>query len=171
MGQPYVGEIRLVGFNFAPVNWMFCDGSLISIQENTVLFDLIGTTYGGDGVNTFALPDLRGKVPIHQGNNGWSNYVAGQETGAEDVTLTIGQLPEHNHPVVVAATENTRNAANQYPASTSTGAGAYAPYNEAYYVQMAPTSTTGETLPHNNLQPLLTMSYVISLFGVFPSQD
>jgi microcystin-dependent protein len=149
---------------------MFCDGSLLSIAENDVLFNLIGITYGGDGQTTFAIPDLRGRVPIHFGPNGTSSYLIGQEFGEESVVLTPNQLPAHNHPVVVAATENTRIANGQYPASSSTGAGMYAPFNSDHVVNMDPTSSTGGGTPHENRQPSLVMNYVISLFGVYPSQ-
>src|ERR1039457_6435033 len=96
MSQPYVGEIRLVGFNFAPVNWAFCNGQVVAISQNTTLFQLIGTTYGGDGVSTFALPNLQSRVPIHMG----SGYVIGQTGGAETVTLSTNQIPLHTHPVL-----------------------------------------------------------------------
>src|SRR5476649_14542 len=102
MSTPFVGEIRLFAGNFPPNGWLFCDGQLLSIAENEVLFDLIGTTYGGDGVNTYAVPDLRGRVPVHQGNNGQSNYVIGQQGGVENVTLTPGQMPAHSHAMLAS---------------------------------------------------------------------
>jgi microcystin-dependent protein len=174
MAQPFLGEIRLVGFNFAPQGWAFCDGSLLGISEYEALFVLIGTTYGGDGQTTFGLPDLRGRVAIHQGNNGTSTYVIGQDFGEETVSLTANQMPEHTHPVVVALTETERTAGGHYPASTSTGAGAYGPSDpnaNIPTVQMDPTSTTGLGGPHENRQPFLAMNYVIALLGIFPSQN
>src|ERR1700744_1265541 len=98
MSEPYVGEIRMVGFNFAPQNWALCNGQTLSISQNEVLFNLIGTTYGGDGVNTFNLPDLRGRIPVHQGTNPNGTYILGQLAGTETVTLTGNQLPQHPHP-------------------------------------------------------------------------
>src|SRR3954469_22846736 len=110
MSQPYVGEIRLFGGNFAPAGWMFCEGQILSIAENDVLFNLIGTTYGGDGQETFALPDLRGRVPIHQGNNQGNSFIIGQAAGVEEVTLTVQQIPLHNHSFI--ASSNNASVAN-----------------------------------------------------------
>src|SRR5438309_4954850 len=110
MAQPYVGEIRMFAGNFAPAGWMFCEGQLLPISEYETLFQLIGTTYGGDGQSTFALPDLRGRVPIHQGSNGTSTYNLAENGGVETVTLTTNQIPGHTHPAIataVAATANT----------------------------------------------------------------
>ena len=170
MAEPFVGEIRLVGFNFAPSGWAFCNGELLSISEYDVLFNLIGTTYGGDGQTTFALPNLNGRIPIHEGSNGTSTYVMGQIFGEETVSLNSNQMPGHSHSVVTSVTEIERTAANHYPSSTSTGAGAYSPFNADHIVQMDPTSTTGAGAPHENRQPFLVMNYVISLFGIYPSQ-
>src|SRR5262245_17504567 len=103
MAQPYVGEIRMVGFNFAPAGWMFCEGQLLPISENETLFQLIGTTYGGDGESTFALPDLRGRVPVHQGNGGGNNLILAETGGAEEITLTVNQIAAHSHPMLVSS--------------------------------------------------------------------
>jgi microcystin-dependent protein len=152
MAQPYVGEIRMFGGNFAPAGWMFCDGQLLPISENETLFQLIGTTYGGDGESTFGLPDLRGRVPVHQG----SGISVGEQSGVETVTLTVQQIPSHNHAFTADTTDGNQIAAyiNQ-PPDTSFNAGAVPP--------------VGGSQPHENLQPYLCVSFIISLFGIFPS--
>lgn len=163
MSTPYIGEIRLFAGNFAPQGWLFCDGALVPISEYETLFQLIGTTYGGDGQSTFALPDLRGRVPVHQGNG----VVVGQSFGVETVTLTTLQVPAHTHPVV---------ASNQ-PATHSTAAGNFfAQGEDPLYaapggptVTLGPTSAFGGNQPHNNLQPYLGLNFIISFFGIFPS--
>ena len=169
MAQPYVGEIRLFGGNFAPAGWMFCSGQLLPIVENEVLFQLIGTTYGGDGQSTFALPDLRGRVPVHQGNNLGNVFIAGQNGGSENVTLTVPQIPAHSHPMLASADPaNSPNpAANVLGETVST-----TPYFAGPpAVALAPQSVmpTGGSQPHNNVQPFLCINYIISLFGIFPS--
>ena len=165
MAQPYVGEIRMFAGNFAPAGWMFCEGQLIPISENETLFQLIGTTYGGDGQSTFALPDLRGRVPIHQGNG----HILAEAAGVESVTLTVTQIPAHSHPLL-ASNEigNDANATSNLPAESSiiTGYQAAAPS-----IAMAPQSITptGGSQPHSNMQPFLCVNFIISMFGIFPS--
>ena len=173
MSTPYVGQITCVGFNFAPVGWHFCDGSLLPISQYETLFNLIGTTYGGDGQNTFALPDLRGRTPVGTGQlSGGGNYIIGQSGGAEQVTITTQQYPNHTHPLV--ATGNAGNA--------NAPAGAYLASGQSVYTSNAPQASDtlapatvppapGNSLPHANLQPFLTCNWVISLFGVYPSQN
>ena len=172
MSDPFVGEIRMVGFNFAPVGWAFCDGQLVPISENDVLFTLIGTTYGGDGQQTFALPDLRSRIPIHagQGSGLPSNRVLGQTGGTESVTLTTQQIPVHNHPAQ-AKTEsgNQGNPGNGVWASSGqsvygTGAGSLA-------MKSTIIANSGGNQPHDNMMPYLTVSFIISLYGIFPSQN
>lgn len=168
MAQPYVGEIRMFGGNFAPNGWMFCDGQLLSISENDVLFELIGTTYGGDGVSTFALPDLRGRVPQHFG----AGFVQGETGGAETVTLAAGQNPTHTHALVASSSAATAaGPAQRVLAQTP----AYTPYvnDVTPTTSMAPGSITfhGGVVPHDNLQPYLCLSFIISLFGIFPSPN
>jgi microcystin-dependent protein len=171
MAQPYVGEVRMFAGNFAPVGWEFCHGQLMPISENETLFQLIGTTYGGDGQQTFGLPDLRGRIPIHQGNG----YVLAEMGGTEEVTLTPVQLPGHGHMLLAssqAATAGTTSG--NVPASTSaTAAKAYTFEQGAPLVAMAPTavSTVGGNQPHENRMPYLAMNFIISLFGIFPSQS
>jgi microcystin-dependent protein len=165
MAQPYVGEIRMFAGNFAPAGWMFCEGQLLPISENETLFQLIGTTYGGDGQSTFGLPDLRGRIPIHQGNG----FILAETGGAEEITLTVNQIPAHSHPLL----GSTANGAQASPANnvlaSSTVVTPYAP--ETPNVAMAPTSISpvGGSQPHTNFQPYLCINFIISLFGLFPS--
>lgn len=169
MSQPYVGEIRIAPFNFAPVGWALCDGSLIAISQNETLFNLIGTTYGGDGQTNFALPDLRGRCPIHQGT-GFSTYIIGQIVGSETHTLTQGQIPAHSHLAVGANVFGTKSdPTGQFPAQLDGGL-AYAPSGTSTMAANAVTSAGGGQ-PHNNMQPFTTVNYIISLFGIFPSQN
>jgi microcystin-dependent protein len=172
MGQPYIGEIRMFAGSFAPAGWAFCDGQLQAISENDALFTLIGTTYGGDGQETFALPDLQSRVPIHQGQGpGLSQYTLGEKAGVESVTLTTQQIPVHNHPLVASS-----DPANQIAGTNGVLAAAVA----QEYLYAAPpnvtlnavtVSPTGGSQPHENVQPYLTISFIISLFGVFPQQN
>lgn len=174
MSDSYIGEIRMFGFQRIPTGWAACDGSLLPIAEYETLFTLIGTTYGGNGVSTFALPDLRGRVPVHQGQGtGLSRYVMGELSGTEEVTLFSTQMPTHTHPFnVTSAAASNKNPSNQllgaltgdttYISSTQGGTPAqFAPL----MVQMA-----GGSQPHSNMMPTLTVSYCISLYGVFPTQ-
>jgi microcystin-dependent protein len=171
MAQPYVGEIRMFAGNFAPAGWAICAGQLIPISENETLFNLIGTTYGGDGQNTFALPDLQGRIPIHQGTSvSGSTWVIGQKAGTEQITLNTNQIPQHSHAFM--ASQN--NATLSTPANNVTGlVGATQIYRDATpSAAMAASAVTsvGGSLPHDNLQPFLCVSFIISLFGIFPTQ-
>lgn len=166
MAQPYVGEIRMFAGNFAPAGWMFCEGQLLPISEYETLFNLIGTTYGGDGQSTFALPDLRGRTPIHMGNG----FILAETGGVEEVTLTVSQIPAHNHPFLASGDlGSTPNPATNVPAR-STGA-------TFLYIADAPTvnasaqavASVGGSQPHTNFQPYLCVDFIISLFGIFPS--
>jgi len=174
MSQPYIGEIRMIGCNFAPSGWAFCDGSLQSISQNAALFQLIGTTYGGDGLNTFALPNLQSRVPIHVGVNAanGANYVIGQAGGAEAVTLAITQIPNHTHLPQAAsgATGNPVNSPANSVWSGSTG-GQFSAQAPAANMNPAAVGSTGGNQPHNNMLPFQAVNFVISLFGVFPSQN
>lgn len=169
MSDPYVGEIRLFGGTFAPAGWAFCDGSLLAISENETLFNLIGTTFGGDGQATFGLPDLRGRAPVHQGTLSGTSYVIGEFSGTESVTLSPQQTPIHTHTFI--GTTNTTNEAsplNAIPAQSTT----FDPYiADVPTNPMAPAiSPIGGSQPHDNMQPYLVVSFIISLFGIFPSQ-
>jgi len=171
MAQPYVGELRIFAGNFAPAGWQFCEGQLMPISENETLFQLIGTTYGGDGQSTFALPDLRGRVPIHQGTGGGVSYTLAQTGGAEEVTLSISQIPSHSHPMLGASGNGAQANPKNNVLASSTLVKLYS--GEAPDTAMAATSITaiGGNLPHTNFQPYLCVNYIISLFGIFPSQN
>jgi microcystin-dependent protein len=165
MAQPYVGEIRMFAGNFAPSGWMFCDGQLLPISENETLFQLLGTTYGGDGESTFALPDLRGRIPVHQGNNS----ILGEPGGVEQVTLTVQQIPVHSHPML-GSTQNAQQSAptNQVLART-TGTDLYGGDTPYGAMSAQVVSPVGGSQPHENMQPFLCVDFIISLFGIFPS--
>ena len=165
MAQPYVGEIRLFAGNFAPAGWMFCDGQLLPISENETLFQLIGTTYGGDGESTFALPDLRSRVPLHQGNG----FILAETGGAEEITLTVNQIAAHSHPLL----------GDSQPAESAQPQGrVFAEADEDVYgtvmrpaVNLAPQSVSpvGGRQSHTNMRSYACIHYIISLFGIFPS--
>lgn len=165
MAQPYVGEIRMFAGNFAPAGWMFCEGQLLPISENETLFQLIGTTYGGDGESTFALPDLRGRIPIHQGNG----FILAETGGAEEITLTVNQIPAHSHPMLASSADaNSPNPQGNVVAATVSTT----PYfNDVPNTSLAPQSIgpVGGSQPHTNFQPYLCVDFIISLFGIFPS--
>lgn len=168
MAQPYVGEIRIFAGNFAPAGWQFCNGALLSISENETLFQLIGTTYGGDGQTTFAVPDLRGRLPLHQGN-GFTLASAG---GAEQVTLTISQIPSHSHPLLATSNQATATAPSNSVLPGRPSLVTVTPYgSDAPRVAMSPAaiSSIGGSQPHSNMQPYLCVNFIISLFGIFPS--
>ena len=171
MSQPYVGEIRLFAGNFPPNGWQFCDGQLISIAENEVLFDLIGTTYGGDGVNTYALPDLRGRVPVHQGNGGASTYVAGQSGGVESVTLGAGQMPAHRHAMLASTSAATATHGPAEVLGSSTAMKLYGSGTPNMAMDPNAISQVGGNQPHENMPPFVALSYIVSMFGIFPSQN
>jgi microcystin-dependent protein len=166
MAQPYVGEIRMFAGNFPPAGWMFCEGQLLPISENETLFQLIGTTYGGDGESTFALPDLRGRIPIHQGNG----FILAQNGGAETVTLTVQQIPSHSHAFIVSKETGDlitptngvlSRASAQYLRATASP--------PAIAMDPASIGAVGGSQPHENMQPYLCVDFIISLFGIFPS--
>jgi len=162
MSNPYVGEIRLVAFNFAPDDWALCNGQLLDISENSTLFQLIGNTYGGDGVTTFALPDLQGRVPMHVGNG----YTFGLSAGSDSVTLNVNQIPSHSH--VVHGTSDaakTTDPAQAVPA----GGGSYTTAEGNVHMKTVGDTGGGEAI--SLVQPVLTLNFVISLFGIFPSQS
>lgn len=164
MAQPYVGEIRMFAGNFAPAGWLFCEGQLLPISENETLFQLIGTTYGGDGESTFALPDLRGRLPVHMGNG----FILAETGGAEEVTLTVNQIPSHSHAFLGSANPATsRSPLNSLPARAT--ADAYASEFTPQSLSPQSMSPTGGSQPHTNFQPYLCVDFIISLFGIFPS--
>jgi microcystin-dependent protein len=164
MGTPYVGEIRMFAGNFAPAGWALCQGQILAISENDVLFTLIGTTYGGDGQTTFALPDLQSRVPVHVG----PGFVQGQTAGVESVTLTTSQIPAHSHVPLCSSGAGT-NASPQNDVWAALDSNIYS--DVAPSVIMAPSAlgSTGGSQPHDNMVPFLVINFIISLFGVFPS--
>jgi microcystin-dependent protein len=167
MGQPYVGEIRMFAGNFAPAGWMFCEGQLLPISENETLFNLIGTTYGGDGQSTFALPDLRGRVPLHFGNG----FTQAETGGAETVTLSVAQTPAHTHPLLGTSANGTSpNPGGNVPAQTISTIQPYTVEPTTLNMNAAAIGPVGGSQPHNNFQPYLCLDFIISLFGIFPSQ-
>jgi microcystin-dependent protein len=165
MAQPYVGEIRMFAGNFAPAGWMFCEGQLLPISENETLFQLIGTTYGGDGESTFALPDLRGRIPIHQGNG----FILAETGGAEDVTLTAQQIPAHTHPLLANTTAGTANTPMNRVLAASPTLDMYREANPTVAMAVKTVGPAGGSQPHTNFQPYLCVDFIISLFGIFPS--
>ncbi|QAU24851.1 phage tail protein [Dyella sp. M7H15-1] len=177
MSTPFVGEIRLFGFPRIPTGWLACDGSLQSISGYEVLYTLLGTTYGGDGQNTFGLPDLRGRVPLHQGTgNGLSPRPLGQSVGTESVDLTIVQLPLHTH--IAYATTNQANATSPSSsvapgtvASTDTMYSSNLTGARSFNLENSAVTYTGGSQPHDNTMPTLTASYCIAFEGLFPSQS
>ena len=172
MSSPYLGEIRIFGGNFAPAGWAFCQGQLMPISQYSAVFALLGTTYGGDGQSTFALPDLRSRLPIHQGQGpGLSNYAIGQAAGVENITLTTNQLPAHAHSVA-GATGSTSP-------STSPVGNVWTDWSDFQYSDQTPnalmsgsaTTSAGNGQPHSNIPPVLTLNYIIALAGIFPSRS
>lgn len=167
MAQPYVGEIRMFGGTFAPAGWMLCDGQLLPISENETLFQLIGTTYGGDGESTFALPNLQSRVPLHQGNG----FQLAQMGGVESVTLSTAQMTSHTHALLATINQGTQNQANSNLLAQSPTQNAF-PYGSDVPPATLNASTitpAGGSQPHENLQPYLAINFIISLFGIFPS--
>ena len=177
MTQPFIGQIQPFGFGFAPKNWALCNGQIMSIQQNTALFSLLGTMYGGNGTSTFALPDLQSRVPMHMGTFAGNSYTQGEEAGEENVTLDLSNLPAHNHlflgttpanrpqPVAGAALANITTAsgpsANAY----------YAPDAAAQPLNPGSLSVTGGNAAHTNIQPYLTINWCIALRGIYPSRN
>lgn len=168
--MPYIGEIRIFAGNFAPAGWAFCEGQLLPISENDALFVLLGTTYGGDGQETFALPDLRGRLPMHAGTGqGLLSYILGESGGVEEVTLTTQQIPIHSHPAGCLSTDgNSVSPTGGLPAVNTTAL-AYGAMPPSAPMNAASIGLTGGTQPHTNFQPYLCVNFIISLFGVFPS--
>lgn len=165
MSEPFLAEIRMVGFNFAPRGWAFCDGQILPINQNQSLYSLLGTTYGGDGRTSFALPDLRGRTPIHKD----SEHPLGQKDGAETITLTSAQIPSHSHALNASRTAgDSRSSANNVLASSAL----YRPYDAGRSVSIRSGSitNTGGNQAHNNMQPYSTIGFTIALQGLFPSR-
>jgi microcystin-dependent protein len=171
VSQPFVGEIRNFGFTFAPSGWAFCNGQLMAISQNTALFSLLGTFYGGDGITTFGLPDLRGRVAIHMGQGaGLSPYDIGQSAGNENRTLSSGQLPTHGHP----ATASDAGATGTRPGGSVLGrvqTAIYAPAPDGTLMNAGMAGTAGGSQPFSILEPYLSTNFCIALFGIFPARN
>lgn len=165
MAQPYVGEIRMFAGNFAPNGWSFCEGQILPISENETLFQLIGTTYGGDGESTFALPDLRGRLPLHQGNG----FILAETGGAEEITLTVQQIPSHQHPFLASSNVASDLSPQAKVLGSTTTLEPYLMDTSNVNISSQAVGPTGGSQPHTNFQPYLCINFIISLFGIFPS--
>lgn len=168
MSEPFIGQIIMFGGNFAPRGWALCDGQILPISQNTALFSILGTTYGGDGRTTFALPDLRGRVPIHAGSGpGLSSYQLGEKGGVERVTLTVQELPSHSHQ----PRANAQDANSDDPDGAFSAVANENIYSNTSNVSMSATTNTGGSQPHENRPPYLAINYIIALVGIFPSRN
>lgn len=173
MSEPFVGEVRMFAGNFAPRGWAFCDGQLLAVSQNDALFSLLGTIYGGDGRTTFGLPDLRGRIPVHAGSGpGLSPRRLGAKGGAENVTLTVNQLPSHSHQL----TASTANATDSSPNSTMTlakgvGFDPYIQQNGTVSMNSSNVSSVGGSRSHTNLMPFVCINYIMALVGIYPSRQ
>ena len=166
MSNPYIGEIRMFAGNFAPVGWAFCNGQIMAITQNDTPFNLIGTTYGGDGQSTFALPDLQGRLPVNMG----SGFLLSEKAGTESVTLTVSQIPAHHHSVqVVTEPAESSKPAGRYLAQSDDDL--YATSGSDTTLLASAVGPTSGSQPHDNSQPYLCVNFIISLFGIFPSQN
>jgi len=173
MADPFLGEVRMFAGNFAPVGWEFCNGQLVSIAENDALFSLLGTTFGGDGVTTFGLPDLRGRTPIHQGQgSGLTNRVLGQMVGAETVALSQAQLPAHYHAVhAISAAGTAADPTNAAWAASTTAENQYSQGLPNVAMSASSTTPAGSGQPHENMAPFQAVSFIIALQGIYPPQN
>jgi len=174
MSEPFLGEIRMFGGNFAPRGWAFCDGQLLAIAQNTALFSLLGTTYGGDGRTTFGLPDLRGRAPIHEGSGpGLSNYPLGSKGGSETTTLTVQNLPSHNHVARAAGPAGNSNDAigNVWADDAGVSSATYSSAAATGSMRGDAIGNTGGNQSFSNVQPYLAVSFIIALQGVYPSRN
>jgi len=174
VADPFLGEIKMFGGNFAPVGWAFCNGQLLSIAENNALFALLGTTYGGDGQTTFGVPDLQGRLPLHMGQlQGGGNYVLGQTAGSETVTLVGGQVGSHTHPANAGGGATSGSPATNMLGAVGGGVARYLPAGSGGIVPLNPATVqpAGSNQPHDNMMPFLALSFIIALEGVFPSRN
>ncbi len=173
MSSPYVGEIRMFGGTFAPAGWAFCAGQLMPISQNDTLFNLIGTTYGGDGQETFGIPDVQGRLPIHMGTNPQSGttYQIGEEAGVESVTLNTNQIPIHNHAVVASTSGGTTGIPTGNVLASNLPVSLYSQFPPTNNMNANAITNVGGSQPHENMMPFLVITFIISLFGIFPSQN
>lgn len=171
MSEPYIGQISMFAGNFAPRGYLFCQGQLLAIAQNTALFSLLGTTYGGNGQTTFALPDLRSRLPVHTGQlPGGESYVAGQTGGTETVTLQLANLPPHNHGPLGASTTPTSATANS-GLTIAGGINRFRPGPATQSLAPASMTSTGNSQPHENIQPYLCINFIIAVEGLYPSRN
>ena len=172
MAQPYVGEIKMFGGSFAPAGWAFCNGEELPIADNETLFNLIGTTYGGDGQETFALPNLQSRVPVHAGQGpGLQSYIQGETGGVESVTITPQQLPQHSHPMLASSNVATSQDPKDLVLANSQSTIYFNALDNPANMLASAISPIGGSQPHENLHPYLAINFIISLFGVYPSQN
>jgi microcystin-dependent protein len=171
MADPFIGEIKLIGFNFAPHGWAFCSGQILPINQNQALFALLGTTYGGNGQTTFALPDLRGRVALHTGQGpGLSSYNLGQQAGSEGVTLTVNEIPAHTHVAAAGTGVGDQNdPSNNIAVAPMAVGNVFGASHETTSSTLV--GTTGSGQPHNNVMPSIGLNYIIALLGIFPSRN
>ena len=167
MADPYIGEIRMFAGNFPPAGWMYCEGQVLQIEGNESLYQLIGTQYGGDGQSTFALPDLRGRIPLHQGNN----FQLAQNGGVEEVTLATSQIPSHSHTLNGSSANASEPNPGNNVLATSTIVQAYAVESVAGGLAPGTIGAIGGSQPHTNLQPYLCVNFIIALMGIYPQQN
>lgn len=171
MSEPFVGEIRMFAGNFAPRGWAFCDGQLLAVSQNDALFSLLGTIYGGDGRTTFGLPDLRGRLPVHAGTGpGQPEVRLGAKFGAETVTLTVNQMPSHEHPFQASSAAGTQNNAAGEVLGASPNVRVFRPDTPAAAMNSAAVTSVGGSRSHTNLMPFLCVHFIIALFGIYPSR-
>jgi len=172
MSEPFVGEIRMFAGTFAPRGWAFCDGQLLAVSENDALFSLLGTTYGGDGRNTFGLPDMRGRLSVHAGSGpGLTTRRLGAKGGAEHVTLTTNQLPSHNHDYYGSSITGNTSTPNDKVVASRVGNASYTESTATTTMAPNSVSSVGESRSHTNVMPFLCVNYIIALFGIFPSKS
>lgn len=170
MTDPYIGEIRMFAGTYAPDGWEFCDGQLLPISENDALFSLIGTRYGGDGRSTFALPDLRGRIPISHGRNSSRTYRTGEIGGVESVTLTDSQMPNHTHQPIASGDVADQTSPSGRLFANTDGVRAYVDRDPNGVMSDVFVGMAGGSMPHTNMQPFLCVSFIISLYGVYPQR-
>lgn len=169
MASPYVGEIRMFGGNFAPEGWAFCNGATMPISQNDTLFNLIQTTYGGNGTDSFNLPDLQGRVPVHQGTLAGTSFSLGQTGGTESVTLTTQQIPPHTHPFNASNNNGSQpQPQNAFPSRIASGF-MYTGFPPAVQMNAGSVTGSGGSQPHDNMMPTLTVNFILSLYGVYPN--
>lgn len=171
MSEPFLAEIKIVGFSFAPRGWAFCDGQILPINQNQSLYSLLGPTYGGDGITSFALPDLRGRTPVHEGSGGASNYRLGQKGGEETHTLSVNEMPSHSHDVQIKDDEGINSPQADNSIANSKYETRYTNGTADKDMHTSSIQTNGGGQAHNNMQPTLVLNYCIALQGLFPSRN